>query len=377
MAAIRHHIAFRSFRWAIIWVAVIVISISAGFGGFLASIAPKASDAGVLLSPINSKVPLTLFETGLYADPATLTVDPQHIAFAPQYPLWSDGAEKHRWISLPPGDAIDTSDPDVWDFPVGTRLWKEFSFDHQKVETRYMERLADGLWLFAAYAWSDDGKDARLAPDMGLKNAHSLAGGASHAIPGVYDCRACHLSGPVPVLGFSERQLGSKDMAGLFKNNPEAPALDVLGARGVFDSLDARHLTANLTDASTLEREALGYLHGNCGHCHNRYGPLAKLGFDLRGSATDPYSGPIETTLGQPLKFPPPGLVPGTIARIAPGHPDRSAIPQRMASRSPMLQMPPLGTALVDAEAVELINRWIAETEVVSVHAQHHVGEEE
>jgi len=373
MAALRHHFAFKVFRWAVILAA----SLAVGFGVFLAPFGARTSHADILPRPSDTKPPPTLFETGLYSDPATLTVDPQHIAFAPQYPLWSDGAEKHRWISLRPGDAIDASDPDVWDFPVGTRLWKEFSFDRQKVETRYMERLADGNWLFATYAWSDDGKNARLTPDMGLKNAHSLAGGASHTIPGVYDCRACHLSGPVPVLGFSARQLGSSDLVGLFNKNSEATALDTLVERGVFDNLVTLHMSATPTDASTLEREALGYLHGNCGHCHNRYGPLAKLGLDLRGSVTDPFSGPLGTTLGQPLKSPPPGLVPGTISRIAPGQSDRSAIPQRMASRSPMLQMPPLGTALVDADAVELINRWIAETELVSVHAQHHAGEEE
>ena len=74
------------------------------------------------------KPPPTLQETGLYSDFATLEVDPRHLAFSPQYPLWTDGAAKRRWISLPPGSAIDGSDPDAWVFPVGTRLWKEFSF---------------------------------------------------------------------------------------------------------------------------------------------------------------------------------------------------------------------------------------------------------
>jgi hypothetical protein len=88
--------------------------------------------------------PKTLQETGLYSDSETLQINPQHLSFAPQYPLWSDGATKRRWISLPPGAAIDGSDPDAWIFPVGTRLWKEFSFNGQKVETRYLERRTDG-----------------------------------------------------------------------------------------------------------------------------------------------------------------------------------------------------------------------------------------
>ena len=90
------------------------------------------------------RAPQTLQETGLYADAEARRVDPRHLAFAPQYPLWTDGAAKRRWISLPPGTAIDASDPEAWVFPVGTRLWKEFSFAGQRVETRYLERQADG-----------------------------------------------------------------------------------------------------------------------------------------------------------------------------------------------------------------------------------------
>src|SRR3954462_6999467 len=117
-----------------------------------------------------AKPPATLQDTGLYSDFRTLTVDPQHLAFSPQYPLWSDGATKRRWVSLPPGTAIDGSDPDAWIFPVGTRFWKEFSFNGQRIETRYLERRADGQWLYAAYAWSPDGREAQLVPARGKRS---------------------------------------------------------------------------------------------------------------------------------------------------------------------------------------------------------------
>ena len=38
----------------------------------------------------------------------------------------------------------------------------------------------------------------------------------------------------------------------------------------------------------------------------------------------------------------------------------------RIASRYPLLQMPPLGSQLVDEEAVTLIERWISEDVVSS-----------
>ena len=47
--------------------------------------------------------------------------------------------------------------------------------------------------------------------------------------------------------------------------------------------------------------------------------------------------------------------------RIAPGNPDASMLLARMDSRHPVLQMPPLGSRIVDAEAVALLRRWIAE----------------
>ena len=47
--------------------------------------------------------------------------------FHPRYPLWSDDADKERFIYLPPGTQIDTTLPDRWEFPMGTRLYKPFS----------------------------------------------------------------------------------------------------------------------------------------------------------------------------------------------------------------------------------------------------------
>ena len=56
---------------------------------------------------------------------------------------------------------------------------------------------------------------------------------------------------------------------------------------------------------------------------------------------------------------------PDIVERVCAGHPGKSMIVARMASRYPLLQMPPLGSQLVDEEAVALITRWISE-DVVS-----------
>ena len=70
--------------------------------------------------------PTDLRCTGLYSDWATRTVAANVRQYDPGLHLWSDGASKTRWIYLPPGTKIDTSNMDQWTFALGTKVWKEF-----------------------------------------------------------------------------------------------------------------------------------------------------------------------------------------------------------------------------------------------------------
>src|SRR5205814_165387 len=92
--------------------------------------------------------PLRLSESGLYSDFASRTLAPRVIEYTPRYELWSDGATKRRFLLLPAGAKIDTSDMDNWAFPVGTKLWKEFRRDGFLVETRLLQKVYDnpGGW---------------------------------------------------------------------------------------------------------------------------------------------------------------------------------------------------------------------------------------
>ncbi len=356
------------FRWPVFLTSAVLVCVL--LSGLLTPTAP----AGVAPLPNSGpempfeNAPPTLFETGLYTDTVALTVDPAHLPFAPQYPLWTDGADKRRWLSLPPGRTIDASDADAWQFPVGTRLWKEFSFADRKVETRFMQRKADGTWLFATYAWDADGRSAVLVSSRGKARAYELGDGRFHQIPGYSDCRVCHLSAPAPVLGVSARQL-SQDNAARRKDRL-SPALHTLLDNALLTGRDLHRLSSRPLATDRAQRDALGYLHGNCGHCHNPRGPLASLGMSMFQPALGSDDAVLESLLARPLKSPPPQLAPGTTLRVAPGNPDKSALPQRMGSRLPALQMPPLGTAIADAGAVDMIERWIAETEMSSAQDQ-------
>lgn len=322
--------------------------------------------------------PQWLHDTGLYAEQASLQVDPKHLAFSPQYPLWTDGAVKRRWISLPPSTAIDGSDPNAWVFPIGTRLWKEFSFAGQRVETRYLERQANGTWLYAAYAWSADGRAAELVTGRGKRGVFPLGNGRSHTIPGTNDCKACHQGGRNEVLGFSALQLLPDRDPGAPHAEPPSPAyvdLDGLIDKGLLVGFPAwvRQKTG-IPAAPPTEQAALGYLHGNCGHCHNEQGPLRNLGLFLRQMIGADHPAAVVSAVGQPVRKAAPGQFPEAALRIEPGRADRSALLQRVSSRYPPLQMPPLGTEVVDDAAVALLRRWIAETDPWRAPTPTHSG---
>jgi hypothetical protein len=284
--------------------------------------------------------PRTLHETGFGTSLA--------LPFAPQYPLWSDGADKQRWIALPPGTAIDASNPDAWVFPIGTRLWKQFSHAGQPVEMRYSERLADGSWRFATYVWSAGGSDAVLAPARGIAALPvPAAPGGRYAVPSASDCLACHGGAAAPVLGFGALQL--------------ATMLPMLAERGLVRGLpnELLHTPPRIAASSSAERAALGYLHGNCAHCHHDAGGqvpvrlnLMQRVADAKGSA----AAALRSMVAVPSRFQPGE---GRAMTLVPGDASASLIVQRMRVRDARVQMPPLGTDHVDAEALSLLVRWI------------------
>ena len=134
-------------------------------------------------------MPERLSETGLYLQ-GTLTVDPRNRPYSPQYPLWTDGAVKSRWIRLAAGARIDARTTDAWTFPVGTIFWKEFTFAGRKVETRMLRRSSADRWSYASYVWNDAQTDALLAPEQGVPAVAEVAPGKRHDVPTREDCRA-------------------------------------------------------------------------------------------------------------------------------------------------------------------------------------------
>lgn len=339
---------------------------------WIAGCAP-GSDAPLAVRPASAcQPPRWLEETGFVLDPATGEPQGDLLSYSPQYPLWTDGAVKRRWVRLPAGSAIEGSDPDAWIFPVGTKLWKEFAHGGRRVETRVLERLADGSWSFAAYVWDAAQERAELAPERGLRGAFVAPDGVAHDVPGRADCLSCHGNGATPVLGFSTLQL-SPDRDPLAPHaesvGPQDLDLASLVGRGLLRGLDPAFLAEppRIEAASPRERAVLGYLHANCGACHRAEGPLAELiprldqTFAPRGEPTAP-----DSLVGRSARYRP-RQAEGAALLVAPGDPDHSLLAARLGARGSALAMPPLGSARVDADALALVRSWIREDLAASV----------
>lgn len=310
-------------------------------------------------------VPRLLSETGLYD--ADGDIDPRNKSFEPQYPLWTDGAAKSRWVFLPEGTKIDVTNVDIWKFPVGAKFWKEFAFNGKRVETRMIWKVDDTTWRFASYAWNAEQTEAYLAPSDGLPSHYEFTAGKSHSIPSEIDCMSCHMSSPAVILGFSALQL-SDDRDPLTPHQEALVSDDVTLKRlietGKLNASPADWLVKppRIRTDDPTGRAAMGYLSGNCGGCHNSSGSLARLGMNLLhnvGAEADAPEPAEMTLINAAGRFLIPGVFPDSCRIVSPGIPEHSALLYRMNSRRPSSQMPPLGTVVIDSEAVALVQKWI------------------
>jgi hypothetical protein len=293
--------------------------------------------------------PERLSEAGLYENLAeSEALAAGVVEYRPRFELWADGAEKRRFLFIPPGTRLDTSDMDYWVFPPGTRAFKEFSRDGVRIETRLLEKRDDGNWLMLAFAWNSAGTDALAVPRGGQN-----AGGTEHDIPSSVMCAECHENMPDRLLGVGAVQL-SHALGGA--------TLDTLVADGLVTDAPSAPIELPGTEVA---QEALGYLHANCGVCHNRRSgefPTVHLELHLEVGALASVEETLtyRTTVDVPFEgIRPSPEVPDV--RIRPGDPEGSAMYQRMRSRESLVQMPPLATEVADEAGLATLAAFITE----------------
>lgn len=301
-------------------------------------------------------IPQLLSQTGC-VQPANPRVARGMIPFEVRAQLWSDGANKKRWVALPDGARIGVDGDGDFAFPDGAVLMKTFMFNGVPFETRFLKRHDGGRWAGYTYRW--EGNDARLVDAAGqnVTVTNNLGQRINWRYPSRGECMLCHTEGAGFALGPELAQLNfpiTYPQTGRTANQ-----LDTWEHVGLFDAPlpFARPALVNPTDTSQpLPARARSYLHANCAGCHQPENPL-RATIDLQHFTPTPQmqlcnQDPRISTLG----------IAGA-KLLYPQRPDLSVLPQRMRRRGEN-QMPPLGTQLVHAQGVTLIENWIRRKDV-------------
>lgn len=302
-----------------------------------------------------------LSELGLFTDlphqqPASGVV-PYKVAVS----LYSDGASKHRFLSLPPGTQLQYQD-DRWGLPVGTRLIKTFFFPvdardptqgETLVETRILEQTDAGI-LKGTYRWNAEQTDALCTggnEDVAISFIDA-AGTARHEtfhIPGTSRCNTCHQSDAESrALGIRTRQM---NVDGGYEEGT-TNQIDQLVLLNLLDTAPppaTRQFLADPFGSALLPDRAASYLDVNCGSCHSADGYAAgtALLWDL-GHASEGICSPTAS-------------VNGRNRAIVPGHPEESELLARMQSSDPFLHMPQGPSHIPDQAGIQVLTGWIAE----------------
>ena len=290
---------------------------------------------------IDPELPTLLSEFDVYPSAPDLTVHTDAaINYEPEWPLWSNGSEKDRFLLMPSNESIDVSDSNKWDFPEDIKFFKTFSYARdgesaqrpRPIETRLIWKR-DGDWTVASYLWKADGSDAELldgSEPVDIPVVDSAGRAFRHIVPSREECNVCHQASPGFVLGFSEIQLNHQlpgHSSTQFSRLIESGTL--MGFAG--------GPVAKVTDPDESTRLVKGYVQGNCVQCHNG-GVAIDFGHETF----------LQNTVNVAGRD---GIL------IVPGNPDQSSL-YRLFSEG---GMPPLGVQLIDSETIDLLGSWITE----------------
>lgn len=325
-----------------------------GFG--MAGLAAARDAAGVDDTAVTTDaMPAKLSAYGFFADLPQRTPAARVTPYTLNTPLFSDYAEKQRYLYVPAG-AQAKYDPDkVLDLPVGAALIKTFGYQQngmfKPLETRLLLHRAAG-WVALPYVWDTDGRDATLKRagtriPVTFTDPSGQARSISYAVPNQNQCKDCHaLSGAVTPIGPKARNLN------------DGAQLQRLVAAGLLDRVpaDAPRLARWDDPRASLNDRATAYLETNCAHCHNAAGAASNSGlfFDWhQPDATARGLGKHPVAAGRGSG--------GRLYDIDPGKPDDSILLYRMTSTEPGIAMPELGRSLPHAEALAMLREWIAD----------------
>jgi uncharacterized repeat protein (TIGR03806 family) len=314
------------------------------------------------------EVPETLVDTGLFANLRTLIPVDGFVPYEVNTPLWSDGAEKRRWFGLLDTDSIIQFDRSGnWTFPVGGIWIKHFEIELEKgnpeskrrIETRVLVKNESNSGLYGVtYRWGDTLDNAMLVPEEGASdtfmiNDDGIIRAQVWNYPSRSDCLACHTPSGGYVLGFNTAQLNRNHEYPLTTTNQIVAFRKAGYLDGPTNNLHTLpKMVAIDDDAWSREYRVRSYLAANCANCHNPNG-VERARWDGRITTKLPETGLINGELLDPW-----GDVSNRV--VVPGQTEQSVLWMRMSTRETG-HMPPLGSTVVDDQALALIEGWIRE----------------
>ena len=339
----------------------------------------NGTDSGKIYRLTRSGLPVAdpprfLSQTGAFTNLANLTPVAGLMPYEVNSPLWSDGAEKKRWIAIPndgshntPAEQVTYSDTGAWTFPVGTVLVKHFALPVDErnpsitkpVETRFFVHGSDGVYYGVSYRWNDAGTDAELltggaARDFIITGPSGSTRTQRWDFPSRSDCRTCHTERADNVLGVRAYQL-AKDMTYPLTGR-RSNELETWNALGIFGSSFGGRNPLTVPAAvdprnphASQDLRVKSYLAANCSHCHQPSGVSANFNASFEVPLAS--QGIVEGLINRPLLGP-------TDRVVAPNNLPLSVMHSRMSVVGAN-QMPPLGKNVVDGNAVALLSDWI------------------
>jgi uncharacterized repeat protein (TIGR03806 family) len=309
------------------------------------------------------------FFTGKLADlrPAA-TVTPYDINSV----LFSNYAEKLRFVKLPGGSKARYTKTGVLNLPAGTVIIKNFYYENdfrkpgkgrRILETRLLVHEANG-WNAYPYIWNDEQTEAFYDVAGDLKkvsyiNVNGRRVNIDYIIPNKNQCKGCHIrNDKIQPIGLTAIQLNREYFYAMGTQNQ----LSYWQQHGLLDGLPALTTIEKMPGiddrSASVELKARAYLDVNCGTCHHPQGPANTSGLFLN-YAQDPT---VELGI---MKSP---VAAGRGAGknsfdIVPGKPHKSILTFRMQTNDPGIAMPELGREQVHKEGVKLIKEWIKSME--------------
>ena len=320
-------------------------------------------------------LPALLSGSGAFANTPARTAATGFIPYNPNAALWSDAAQKSRYLAIPNNGGLITPDEQIgfttnnfWTFPAGTVFVKNFDLivdetntnvPLRRLETRLLVRDINGAVYGVTYKWRADNSDADLlATSLSENILITNATGVRTQVwyyPSPADCLTCHTPVAGYVLGVNTRQLnGNVTYPATGNADNQLRTFNRLGLLNpAFNETNIASLTkmfALTNTGASLELRARSYLDANCAQCHRPGG--VGITFDAR----------FDTPLaGQNLV----GMLASSSLGIDNAHivqPRdiwRSVLHVRMNTATNIYKMPPLARSLIDANAVQVVGDWI------------------